>query len=45
METSPSTEWSTTQMDAAIAGMQANSTPGVFSVDNDLIVPGPPKSE
>ncbi len=31
--------------DAAIAGMQANSTPGVFSVDNDLIVPGAaPKS-
>jgi osmotically-inducible protein OsmY len=26
--------------DAAIAGMQANSTPGVFSVDNDLIVQG-----
>jgi hyperosmotically inducible periplasmic protein len=33
------------QMDAAIAYMQANSTPGVFSVDNDLIVPGAPKSE
>jgi osmotically-inducible protein OsmY len=28
------------ESDAAIAGMQANSTPGVFSVDNDLIVPG-----
>jgi hyperosmotically inducible periplasmic protein len=28
------------QTDAAIAYMQANSTPGVFSVDNDLIVPG-----
>lgn len=26
--------------DAAIAGMQANSAPGVFSVDNDLIVEG-----
>jgi hyperosmotically inducible periplasmic protein len=34
------------QTDAAIAGMQANSAPGVFSVDNDLIVPGAaPKSE
>jgi osmotically-inducible protein OsmY len=33
------------QSDAAIAGMQANSAPGVFSVDNDLIVPGAPKSE
>jgi hyperosmotically inducible protein len=34
------------QMDAEIANVQANSTPGVFSVDNDLIVPGPPsKSE
>ncbi len=33
------------QSDAAIAEMQANSTPGVFSVDNDLIVPGAPKSE
>jgi osmotically-inducible protein OsmY len=31
--------------DKAIAGMQANSTPGAFSVDNDLIVEGPaPKS-
>jgi hyperosmotically inducible protein len=28
------------ESDAAIAGMQANSTPGVFSVDNDLIVQG-----
>jgi hyperosmotically inducible protein len=26
--------------DAAIAGMQANSAPGAFSVDNDLIVQG-----
>ncbi len=26
--------------DEAIAGIQANSTPGVFSVDNDLIVQG-----
>jgi hyperosmotically inducible protein len=33
------------QSDEAIAYMQANSTPGVFSVDNDLIVPGAPKSE
>ncbi len=32
--------------DEALAGMQANSTPGVFSVDNDLVVEGaPPKSE
>ena len=32
--------------DEAIAEMQANSTPGVFSVDNDLIVQGAaPKSE
>ena len=28
------------QSDSAIAGMQANSTPGTFSVDNDLIVQG-----
>jgi hyperosmotically inducible protein len=28
------------QSDAAIAGMQANSTPGAFSVDNDIIVQG-----
>jgi hyperosmotically inducible periplasmic protein len=28
------------ETDAAIAGMQANSAPGVFSVDNDLIVQG-----
>lgn len=28
-----------------IAGMQANMTPGVFSVDNDLLVPGKPKKE
>ena len=33
------------QSDVAIAGMQANSTPGVFSVDNDLVVPGGSKSE
>ncbi len=33
------------QSDAAIAYMQANSTPGVFSVDNDLDIPGAPKSE
>jgi hyperosmotically inducible periplasmic protein len=26
--------------DAALAGMRANSVPGVFSVDNDLQVPG-----
>jgi hyperosmotically inducible periplasmic protein len=32
--------------DEIIAGVQANSTPGVFSVDNDLIVQGAaPKSE
>jgi hyperosmotically inducible protein len=32
-------------MDASIAGMQANSAPGAFSVDNDLIVQGAkPKS-
>jgi osmotically-inducible protein OsmY len=28
------------QMDAAIAGIQANAAPGAFSVDNDLIVQG-----
>jgi hyperosmotically inducible periplasmic protein len=28
------------EMDSSIAGMQANSTPGAFSVDNDLIVQG-----
>jgi hyperosmotically inducible protein len=33
------------ESDVAIAGMQANSAPGVFSVDNDLIVPGASKSE
>jgi hyperosmotically inducible protein len=33
------------QSDAAIAYVQANSTPGVFSVDNDLDIPGAPKSE
>ena len=31
------------QIDAAIAYMQANSTPGVFSVDNDLDRSGPPQ--
>ena len=32
--------------DSAMAEMQANTAPGVFSVDNDLIVPGAPaKSE
>ena len=34
--------------DKQIAGMQANSAPGAFSVDNDLIVQGSaskPKSE
>lgn len=32
--------------DAAIAGMQANSAPGAFGVDNQLVVQGaPPKSE
>jgi hyperosmotically inducible periplasmic protein len=33
------------ETDKAIAGMQANSAPGAFSVDNDLIVPGSGKSE
>jgi osmotically-inducible protein OsmY len=34
------------ESDAAIAGMQANSAPGVFSVDNDIIVPSAaPKTE
>jgi hyperosmotically inducible periplasmic protein len=28
------------EMDSSIAGMQANSAPGAFSVDNDLIVQG-----
>jgi hyperosmotically inducible protein len=28
------------ESDSTIANMQANSAPGVFSVDNDLIVPG-----
>jgi osmotically-inducible protein OsmY len=28
------------QGDAAIAGMQANSAPGAFSVDNNLVVQG-----
>ena len=28
------------ESDANIAGMQANSTPGAFSVDNDLLYPG-----
>jgi hyperosmotically inducible protein len=31
------------QSDADIATMQANSTPGVFSVDNDLQIAGQPK--
>lgn len=31
--------------DAAIAGMQANSAPGAFSVSNNLIVAGAPKKE
>ncbi len=31
--------------DAAIANMQANSAPGAFSVDNDLIVQGQQKKE
>lgn len=31
--------------DAAIAGMQANSAPGAFSVQNDLIVAGAPPKE
>jgi hyperosmotically inducible protein len=30
------------QSDAAIAGMQANSAPGAFSVDNDLIIQNAP---
>ena len=33
------------ETDKAIADMQANTAPGVFSVDNDLIVPGAAKSE
>ncbi len=33
------------QMDASIAGMQANSAPGAFSISNDLVVQGaPPKA-
>jgi hyperosmotically inducible protein len=28
------------ESDATVANMQANSTPGVFSVDNDLVVAG-----
>jgi osmotically-inducible protein OsmY len=31
--------------DAAIANMQANSAPGAFSVDNDMIVQGQQKKE
>jgi len=32
------------QTDASIAGMQANSAPGAFSINNDLVVQGaPPK--
>jgi hyperosmotically inducible periplasmic protein len=34
-----------TEMDSTIAFMQANSTPGVFSVDNDLYVEQAPKSK
>jgi hyperosmotically inducible protein len=30
------------QSDAAIAGMQANSAPGAFSVDNDLVIQNAP---
>ena len=33
------------ESDAAIAAIQANGAPGVFSVDNDLDVPGARKSE
>ena len=33
------------ETDKAIAGMQANSAPGAFSVDNDLIVQGSAKSQ
>jgi hyperosmotically inducible protein len=33
------------EMDKTIAGMQANSAPGAFSVDNDLIVQGAPSKE
>jgi hyperosmotically inducible periplasmic protein len=33
------------ESDVAIAGMQANPASGVFSVDNDLVVPGASKSE
>lgn len=31
--------------DVAVAGMQANSAPGAFSVDNHLMVAGAPKKE
>jgi len=31
--------------DVAVAGMQANSAPGAFSVNNDLMVAGAPKKE
>lgn len=31
--------------DAAVAGMQANSAPGSFSVNNDLVVAGAPHKE
>lgn len=31
--------------DVAVAGMQANSAPGAFSVDNNLMVAGAPKKE
>jgi hypothetical protein len=32
-------------MDKQIAGMQANSVPGVFSVTNNLVVEGSEKKE
>jgi len=31
--------------DVAVAGMQANSAPGAFSVNNNLMVAGAPKKE
>jgi hyperosmotically inducible protein len=33
------------ESDATIAYVQANSTPGTFSVENDLVVPGAPPKE
>jgi osmotically-inducible protein OsmY len=33
------------QTDASIAGMQANSAPGAFSINNDLVVQGAPPKE